>query len=314
MTYASISEAYGKNFNGKKKKKSKKVSACHYYAQRYSDNGTKKEQLDVGGLDNSDGLYSKYDKNSAIVSDDLYAERQDFIKVNKDKLNNCDIKEEQDYFDKLYEHHDFRPQMSTDGDNIMTTEPTKYDEVEYDNSINREIKSASNMDLKYKRMREFNNDVDDITNREDDTESIGTSMVANRGSERGTKTEPVAPVTRVKNGEIKVENVNNVNKKYENDKNYMDLGLYLISGILLIFILEQFVQIGVMMRETRGSVKVGGNSGYSYPPAPPQMHPMYYQNAYPHYYPPPGSHTGGYPGGYGMPSPASVGSASVEDI
>ena len=66
------------------------------------------------------------------------------------------------------------------------------------------------------------------------------------------------------------------------------------------------------MRETRGSVKVGGNSGYSYPHAP-QMHPMYYQNAYPHYYPPPGSHTGGYPG-YGMPSPASVGSASVEDI
>ena len=102
-----------------------------------------------------------------------------------------------DYFDKLYEHHDFRPQMSTDGDNIMTTEPTKYDEVEYENSINREITNASTMDLKYKRMREFNNDADDIINEVDDTESIGTSMVANRGSERGTKTKPVVPVAPV---------------------------------------------------------------------------------------------------------------------
>ena len=46
----------------------------------------------------------------------------------------------------------------------------------------------------------------------------------------------------------------------------MDLGLYLISGILLIFILEQFVQIGLMMRNTNSVYggTHGGNSGTNY--------------------------------------------------
>lgn len=38
---------------------------------------------------------------------------------------------------------------------------------------------------------------------------------------------------------------------YEEDKNYLDFGLYLISGVLLIFILEQFVQIGLLLKEKR---------------------------------------------------------------
>lgn len=40
---------------------------------------------------------------------------------------------------------------------------------------------------------------------------------------------------------------------YEEDKNYLDFGLYLISGVLLIFILEQFVQIGVILKDKRQS-------------------------------------------------------------
>ena len=64
----------------------------------------------------------------------------------------------------------------------------------------------------------------------------------------------------------------------------MDLGLYLISGILLIFILEQFVQIGIMMRETRsggGNLDGGANNNpnymnkYNYPP-PAMYHPSIY--------------------------------------
>lgn len=40
---------------------------------------------------------------------------------------------------------------------------------------------------------------------------------------------------------------------YEEDKNYLDFGLYLISGVLLIFILEQFVQIGVILKEKKNN-------------------------------------------------------------
>tara|TARA_Y100000385_G_C13053934_1_gene621101 strand:- start:1051 stop:1713 length:663 start_codon:yes stop_codon:yes gene_type:complete len=45
-------------------------------------------------------------------------------------------------------------------------------------------------------------------------------------------------------------------RRYEEDQNYLDFGLYLISGILLIFILEQFVQLGMIMKEKRVNEKL----------------------------------------------------------
>jgi hypothetical protein len=265
--YATINEAYGEDFNKKKKKdrknkKGKKQSACHYYAQRYEKTQSQKntEPYNLGGLDTSD-VYSKYDKNAPNKEYDLYSNRQDFIKANKDNLKNCDIKEEQDYFEKLYEEHDFKPVMSRDGDNLMQVEPTEYEEVKFDNRINRGIKSAMNIDIDYET--------------DDDTESIGTSLEAKAGTEVGTNVGSISKVeTNVKE------------PKYQTDKNYMDLGLYLISGILLIFILEQFVQIGLMMRESRsgdGSRSGGGSVNYindfNYPP-PAMYHPSMYQPMY----------------------------------
>ena len=262
-SYATINEAYGKEFSKKKKKekKGKKQSACHYYAQRYTENQKEAEPFNLDGLDSSD-VFSKYNKNAPDVSYDLYANRQDFIKANKDTIKNCDIKEEEDYFEKLYDEHDFRPMMSRDGDNIMNVEPTEYEEVKFDNRIKRDIKSSVSMDLEY--------------NSSDDTESIGTSMLAQKGSEVDSKVGS-------KVGSVAKEEPD---KNYESDKNYMDLGLYLISGILLIFILEQFVQIGVMMRQTRGGDnKIGGNYNYSNDfnyqmPPPNYFHPAMYGQMY----------------------------------
>ena len=273
--YATINEAYGKDFKKKKEKKDKKKkkqSACHYYAQRYAKSQKGAETLDIGGLDNTD-IYSNYDKNAPNKAYDLYANRQDFIKANKDSLEDCNIKEEQDYFEKLYAEHDFRPIMSNDGNNLMNVEPTQYEEIKYDNSIKRGIESNMNDDLNY----------------ETDDESIATSL-------------EVKPPT-VKN-EVKEEKPSNgSDAKYESDKNYMDLGLYLISGILLIFILEQFVQIGIMMKDNRlsknyianqgGSVKYMNNPPiYNYsdfvqknPDHGPFYHPnMYYQMYNPNIY------------------------------
>ena len=45
-------------------------------------------------------------------------------------------------------------------------------------------------------------------------------------------------------------------RRYEKDQNYLDFGLYLISGILLIFILEQFVQLGMIMKDKRVNEKL----------------------------------------------------------
>ena len=171
--YATINEAYGKDFSKKKKKdkKNKKLSACHYYAQRYAKTQSQKdaEPFNLGGLD-SDDIFSKYDKNAPDKAYDLYSNRQDFIKANKDNLKNCDIKEEQDYFEKLYDEHDFRPMMSRDGDNLMQVEPTEYEEVKFDNTINRGIKSAMNLDLNYE------------TDDDDDNEHIVTSLEAKAGN------------------------------------------------------------------------------------------------------------------------------------
>jgi hypothetical protein len=278
-SYATINEAYGKNFSKKKKKNgsgsSKKQSACHYYAKRYSDTEKEQKPFNIEGLDKSD-MYSSFDKNSSNEVYDLYASRQDFIKANKDKINDCDIKEEQDYFDKLYKEHDFRPMMSRDGDNFMKVEPTEYEPVDFDNSINRSITS----DLSF--------DVDDsisvTTSMKPEQGSVAKSVVGSEGSEvkRGSDLEG-SEVKRGSGSAVISEKAPKTD--YESDKHYMDLGLYLISGILLIFILEQFVQIGGMLRSNRMNRlnTYGGAEGNlnNYQP-PPMYYPpppnMYYGN------------------------------------
>ena len=140
--------------------------------------------------------------------------------MNKDKINDCDIKEEQDYFDKLYKEHDFRPMMSRDGDNFMKVEPTEYEPVDFDNSINRSITS-------------------DLSSDVDDTISVSTSMKPEQGSV--AKSVVGSEGSEVKKGSGSAVLSKKAPKTdYESDKHYMDLGLYLISGILLIFILEQW--------------------------------------------------------------------------
>ena len=65
---------------------------------------------------------------------------------------------------------------------------------------------------------------------------------------RRIKTDTIGPSNML----LMDDNIN----KYEEDKNYLDFGLYLISGILLIFILEQFVQLGMLMKEKRAQEKL----------------------------------------------------------
>jgi len=286
--YASINEAYGKDFKkkkSKKDKKKKKQSACHYYAQRYAKSKSEGGDVNIGGLDNSD-MFSKYDKNAPNKPNDLYEKREDFIKANKDSLDDCDIEEEQDYFEKLYAEHDFRPMMSRNGDNLMNVEPTQYEEVKYDNTIKRSIDSNMNLDLNYNPSYDS----------DDDSESVATSLEAKAGTVIDTSTnlkEGSKVVSKEKEKEKEVSSTG-AKPEYEPDKNYMDLGLYLISGILLIFILEQFVQIGLMMRnnrdvynpirENRGmNYMNGGGSGSGYVhQAPDQLYPpqMYNQQMY----------------------------------
>jgi hypothetical protein len=262
-SYATINEAYGKNFSKKKKKNgsgsSKKQSACHYYAKRYSDTEKEQKPFNIDGLDKSD-MYSSFDKNSSNEVYDLYASRQDFIKANKDKINDCDIKEEQDYFDKLYKEHDFRPMMSRDGYNFMKVEPTEYEPVDFDNSINRSITS-------------------DLSSDVDDSISVATSMKPEQGSV--AKSVVGSEVKRGSGSAVISEKAPKTD--YESDKHYMDLGLYLISGILLIFILEQFVQIGGMLRSNRmNKLNTYDGGNYSNYQPPPMYYPpppnMYYGN------------------------------------
>ena len=70
---------------------------------------------------------------------------------------------------------------------------------------------------------------------------------------REIKTDTLGrPNMMLLNNEVELERL----RKYEQDQNYLDFGLYLISGILLIFILEQFVQLGMIMKEKRVNEKL----------------------------------------------------------
>lgn len=206
---ASLEEVFGKDFNKKKKKSKKKLKQplCSYYARQYKKNqATKDEPYDIVGNDRVNN-YANYDMyNKEFTGDDNRYAKKNRKKPRDNKLY-IDEDEEFDYFDKLYNTHEFKSLESTDGQNLMG-----YEKDEEDSDSDEEP-----------RMR---------IDRSIHTDTLGLPNDSIR------RTRPIYQVGT---------------PEYEEDKNYLDFGLYLISGVLLIFILEQFVQIGVILKDKKNN-------------------------------------------------------------
>ena len=211
---ASLEEVYGPSFNKKKKKRSKKKKQplCNYYARQYKKSN-RDEPYTIQSNDSINN-YAQYNiddynveltgKKNKYRSDNRYEPKEFKLYV--------DDEEEHDYFDKLYNSHEFKPQERTNGNNLMRYERDEDSDEDSDEELEKEQIN--------RRMR---------------TDTMGRSNNM--------------PLTPMKSTPLYERN----GKDYEPDQNYLDFGLYLISGVLLIFILEQFVQLGMILKEKRPS-------------------------------------------------------------
>ena len=238
--YATLDEAFGK-FPLKKNKKSRKIRQplCDYYANRYAENEKKIKSDDTSLISSNDNLdlYSKFDKNynkcDALIDTDILKKER---KKAEPSIYN---KEEVDYFDKLYSCYDFKPMSETNGDNLM-----KYGKGEYSDEnaiekahINRDIETIIH-DIDGKDLSKYSSEGEDEQDEQDEKDDQDVP---------DNKLEP----DNIKKYKQLIDYKHEPENELEPDKYYMDFGLYLISGILLIFILEQFVQIGLKIRDKR---------------------------------------------------------------
>ena len=237
-SYATIDEAFGKDSN-KQNKKSKKIKQTlfDYYANRYANIAKESKSGVIESNDNLD-IYSVFDKNDEKC--DVLATNNKFLKKNRKKSDTVILNQESeaDYFDKLYACYDFKPVTNTDGDNLMNyvnDQDNYYKEDEEDLNKKARIK---------REIKTLVNDEDEFNYNLSDNEIIDPSKEKNNLQKKIKK--------NINNEDVnKVQLNNQLKDDYEPDKNYMDFGLYLLSGILLIFILEQFIQVGLMIRNKR---------------------------------------------------------------
>jgi hypothetical protein len=230
MNGAPLDEVYGNDFIKKNKKKLKKnkkqkyynyrddqsEQACDYYAKNYAMNleqaREQKEKL-AFNIDSNDYInyFAEYDN----VNSNLSSTKKMLQKDNFSQQSNHN-NELEDYFDKLYGTNEFQNIEDNNSRNFM-------DDYNDDDGLLSDYEQPPNNN----RKRPYSYSKDDIKKFQDYKQKYSQFKYDNNISNK------------------------NDNTYYEKDKYYMDFGLYLISGILLIFILEQFVQVGLLIKERK---------------------------------------------------------------
>jgi hypothetical protein len=239
--YATLEEAWGSNFDDKKRKK-KVISdpICGLYAQNsaqdnYSDYSKVRFQRSTLPQKSSQGEYREpelritsnkpvqnnlFEKQFQTNLPDLYDEKCSQIKTNtvgtkiKD-LNNTEtgIVEQQKY---IYDYPNIEPEAY--GDSMVSSEF-----------------NGSTIDIFNKRHNNF---------IQEESENCVIQEDITIPEETLAKHRPVSEET-YNHKFFEEEEINNKSKN--NTIKMLDLMLYIISGIILIFIMDQFVKIGIQM-------------------------------------------------------------------
>ena len=218
VSYGNLDEVFGPDFNKKKKKKIKK---------------TKEPSAETSSCN----YYNRrYNKNT----------EEDLSKIqSNDIINNY----------AGYSVNDYDPELTGQKNmyienNRLAKEKHKLyideeDELDYFDKLykSHEFKPLEQTDGNH--LMNYVNDEED----NDEEDKLYKKPIINREIKTDTLGRPNMMLL---NNEAELEKL----RKYEQDQNYLDFGLYLISGILLIFILEQFVQLGMIMKEKRVNEKL----------------------------------------------------------
>lgn len=243
MNYATIDEAWGDLSGTLKKKKNKtKDPICELYEQKV--NSSAYSQLDLVNNANAEYEKSRYQRTMRPLPNSEETEREPRTKkvdINPYKkyydissTDTSDSKGSDSIFEKQFEIK--HPKLfDSDYEQVDQEECKKkkyYDIIE--DRQDRDPYYASVTAEEHARPRRHYDDEDDLE-----------EYVYKR---QGPKPSPSRP----KKGQAYFEEyLDDVGYGYKDKKPklmYVDIMLYLISGIILIFLLEQFVQIGINMQ------------------------------------------------------------------
>jgi hypothetical protein len=216
ISFSTLEDAWGVNMqsqnNVKSSKKNKVVDPiCELYGKRYSkvSKPYSSAQPMSEGLNNSE----KYSKNEYSSN------------MKNRKKNNTNSSNHKEYYPiELDEYSSFasaKEMDSQDDDDYLTNALEDMDNNQIENSAT-ELNSKFNNDV-------FDNEVENDYNEFKDDDADNDEIP-----------QRVAQKTIIKKNKKKLNNTI--------DEKYLDLGLYISSGILLIFMMEQILRLGMKMK------------------------------------------------------------------
>lgn len=245
-SYTSLEDAWGSNFdlehNNKKqkKKKSKPDPLCDLYAKRYrkakKPYSSKYEYVDK---------YRSYNKERDEANYFGYGDNNEFTKiVNPERQKTSFLTLDDELLDeqcidvnnipkkktnkkKKKVHFDLKPE---DEDDVYLQKAVNEEsEFHFDDIVNTNQKSFEKI---YSNVYEESDDEID----EEIYEESEDSPLIEEELKRSTYINSLRE--------------NNINNTFVDERQYLDILIYILSGIILIFMMEQFIQIGMRLKSS----------------------------------------------------------------
>lgn len=265
-SYSTLVDAWGEDFSGsstkKSKKKNKKDPLCGLYSQQYND--TLLPYTNRPKFINS----PKYPNKYTLTQED-YDKYYGYSDIRKYSRNNTPLKNTVSQrstikhnvpvktTEPIYKVNDdeyFYDNDDADADYYIKNAPKKktkkekkkkkkivFDDQIYQNYVDEELEEYPPSYMNEKQNENEQDDNKIIENVSIDSEDSESDIVSEEDEEVREETW-VYP-------EQDISQYSYIDKYTDNSRVYLDFAIYSMSGILIIFMMEQFVQIGINIKQ-----------------------------------------------------------------
>lgn len=271
-SYTSLEDAWGSNFDhDHKKKKTKKISKkstdplCELYSKRYKK--IKKPFYSKDSDMKENDYFNQIHSFQGERDDNLYYgyKDDDFTQmVNKERqqTNSLYIDEEGHCIDTHNTPKKASKKKTKSKKKVsFNIEPQDEDDLYLERAVSTEeeeeelrdmgLSSQSFDDVVDSRQDSFDRIYSNVYEETDDEISFEEEVTKVHEESKSEKSiSQLIEEEMKKNGYLKaVQSLNNDRPiEFVDERQYLDLLIYLFSGIILIFIMEQFIQIGIKMK------------------------------------------------------------------
>lgn len=270
-SYSTLVDAWGDDFNAstkRSKKKTKKDPLCELYSQQYND--TLLPYTNRPKYINS----PKYPNKYTLTQQD-YDKYHGYTDIRKYSRNNAPLKNTVSQRSNMKHSVPVKTSQPiytvNDDPNVYNFNIEKtihknknkkkhkkkqldFDDQVYQNYVDEELEEYPSSYI-----NENENDVkNDIETNKIDSNSESVDMSDDSDSDVVSEAEEEADIEEEVRQEVYMEQDNSqynyMGKDTDNNRIYLDFAIYSMSGILIIFMMEQFVQIGINIKQQSNSM------------------------------------------------------------